>query len=1385
MKKRLLALLLSVSLAAGSSVISYASDYEPLITEDVTELSSEAKVSADDENTDEITTDSTTEDLSAEELLLEELSEEELSQEDFSEELLQEEFSEEDANNYEVSEYPIIGSGYMEIENAPNIVNPDMSGSYSPREEGCLGHTQASNDYSSLSSYKTSGLPALRNQSPWGTCWAHAAIALAEINLIKQGIYSSGNIDLSEFHLAYFSYNSVSDPLGGTAGDSNKFKGSTHILNRGGNLQLAQNVLASWVGAADESTAPYPTSESAYKALSSSIAYTDKAHLTDYLIGSVASDKNSISSVKNLIYNYGAVNIGVCADESYYDSTHNSVYTPVNVSQNHDIVLVGWDDNFSRNNFITKAPGDGAWIVRNSWKTASSSANSFRGYYYLSYYDKSISGAAISFVFKKNSNYDHNYQYDGGMQTGTESSAAAAANVFTTKGNEDLTAVSFYAPTPASSYDIKIYTHKSSTVTNPENGTLVGSASGQTTYTGYYTVDLTSPIYLAAGTTFAVVITLKQNGVNAGYGYESAVHSSNWYDVTTSAKAYQSLCKYSSGWQDFGSKTKGNLRIKAFTKDAKAKTVDATKVTFDKVSNEAISLDVNAKTTVTATVLPENATNKAITWSTGNKNVAAISASGNSVTIQGVSSGSTTVTASVNSGKLKASFTVNVVQKLGSLSVTGASSLTKGDTAQYTVTPVPSSYKLGTVTWKSSNTSVLTVNSSGKATCLSAGKARITATSEGISAYIDVTCVEPEPEPEPVPMEPEPEPEPSEPAPSTPTEDWGDIISEDQKLFASVKDVPDKVWIAGQSDTPYTAGPITFDDLRVYDCKKRLTIDKDVTIKYSNNTAVSTATSKAKITVTGIGNFKGSTAFYFSILPLDISKAKLADISLEYNGKVQKSNTKVLYKIGDTYYALVKGTDYTCDYSLVKADPGTYKVTITGKGTYTGTTSFNEIIFEPDSKINIAKLSFRAITVQKATGKEIRPEVVVTDTANNYVLTSKDMSVEYYNNINPGTATIIIKGKGNVYTGSKTMTFRIKATSIAKAKADISPMSYTGNALSPSYTLTITSAQTKEPVTLVKGKDYTAEISGNVNAGKGTITFKGIGKYTGTCTKTFKITPCDFTLGSVSLKSGNRSSSSQEASLGSFTYTKGGVQPSLSLSYKGQSLVNGRDYTVKYINNKAVGQTGAKQPKLVVTGKGNFKGSFTRTFTIKPSSLSKTTMSIDDVVYVGKSGICKPTISIYDTNGAKLTAGTDYDKTFKFTYTDGNYKKKGGVVDSKDIIPAGTKITITVTGKGGYAGTTKSANFTYVNRSLNNATVKLRNPSVVYTGKAVSVSTSDFTVASGKDVWPTGAYKIASITPATDTGVVKVTLKGVGKYNGEYYGGQKTVSFKITAKPIG
>ena len=54
---------------------------------------------------------------------------------------------------------------------------------------------------------------------------------------------------------------------------------------------------------------------------------------------------------------------------------------------NHAVTIVGWDDNYSKDNFLITPPGDGAWIVKNSWVSEWGD----NGYMYVSYYDGSLS----------------------------------------------------------------------------------------------------------------------------------------------------------------------------------------------------------------------------------------------------------------------------------------------------------------------------------------------------------------------------------------------------------------------------------------------------------------------------------------------------------------------------------------------------------------------------------------------------------------------------------------------------------------------------------------------------------------------------------------------------------------------------------------------------------------------------------------------------------------------------------------------------------------------------------------------------------------------------------------------------------------------------------
>ena len=87
---------------------------------------------------------------------------------------------------------------------------------------------------------------------------------MGEFDLINDSLNGNGefdsNTDLSELQLAYFTYNSVVDPLGGTEGDSAKYyneNATESYLNYGGNYEMASRRLAQWYGPVNESLVPY------------------------------------------------------------------------------------------------------------------------------------------------------------------------------------------------------------------------------------------------------------------------------------------------------------------------------------------------------------------------------------------------------------------------------------------------------------------------------------------------------------------------------------------------------------------------------------------------------------------------------------------------------------------------------------------------------------------------------------------------------------------------------------------------------------------------------------------------------------------------------------------------------------------------------------------------------------------------------------------------------------------------------------------------------------------------------------------------------------------------------------------------------------------------
>ena len=162
--------------------------------------------------------------------------------------------------------------------------------------------------------------------------------------------------------------------------------------------------------------------------------------------------------------------------------------------------------------------------------------------------------------------------------------------------------------------------------------------------------------------------------------------------------------------------------------------------------NAAASVEKGKTTTLSATVAPENATDKSVTWSSNNEGVATVNAG----VVTGVSAGKATITAAA--GGFSASCEVTVTEPAPAvIAVTGISispaataSVEKGKTTTLSATIVPENATDKSVTWSSNSEAVATVNA-GVVTGVSAGKATITATAGGFSASCEVTVTEPAP----------------------------------------------------------------------------------------------------------------------------------------------------------------------------------------------------------------------------------------------------------------------------------------------------------------------------------------------------------------------------------------------------------------------------------------------------------------------------------------------------------------------------------------------------------------------------------------------------------------------------------------------------------------
>jgi C1A family cysteine protease len=396
----------------------------------------------------------------------------------------------------------------------------------------------------------------IRNQWYTGSCWTFASLSSLETNLALANIRNKKNsskvYDYSERHMEYStSYEFLNNEV--------NTKGYNRTVGSGGSWYLAESYLASGMGAINEADMPFVNNEDeiALSEIQGKTVQTQLYDTIDFADYSEATDDSKkteiMNQIKQHIKNYGSVYARIHAKgENCYDETAGSIYCNDTTNDdsshavNHAVSIVGWDDNYSADNFPEDSKG--AWIIRNTWGTGEYTISELRqrifeyyseelaeygiysassipntllenlgytldgdmayekiandGYIYVSYDDCNIASALYGIIKATDTvNYDNIYQYDyyyPAYQYGSTSSKVLLATIFDkeTSGTEYLTQVSLYAP---ETYTCKVYVNPNGTSMEGLQAVELEAGESETFNAGYHTLEFAEPIQI--GTT--------------------------------------------------------------------------------------------------------------------------------------------------------------------------------------------------------------------------------------------------------------------------------------------------------------------------------------------------------------------------------------------------------------------------------------------------------------------------------------------------------------------------------------------------------------------------------------------------------------------------------------------------------------------------------------------------------------------------------------------------------------------------------------------------------------------------------------------------------------------------------------------------------------------
>lgn len=315
----------------------------------------------------------------------------------------------------------------------------------------------------------------VRNQGSYGTCWSFASLSALETALLPE-ISREFSADHMSIHNSF-----------------------SLDQRDGGEFAMSMAYLLAWQGPVTEKEDPYGDGISPD-------GLKPAVHVQEIQI----LPSKDYGAIKEAVFLYGGVQsslytslTGSDSRSAFYNEENSSYCYQGDQIFNHDVVIVGWDDEYPKENFQMEPGGDGAFLCVSSWGEDFGD----EGYFYVSYYDSNIGRNGLVYTgIEPSDNYGSIYQSDlcGWVgQVGYGEETAYGAGVYEAEEGEFLRAAGFYATGGATSYEISVVHHMEGEESLQNRKTV---ASGTVRYSGFYTIPLRSPEWLEKGERFALVL---------------------------------------------------------------------------------------------------------------------------------------------------------------------------------------------------------------------------------------------------------------------------------------------------------------------------------------------------------------------------------------------------------------------------------------------------------------------------------------------------------------------------------------------------------------------------------------------------------------------------------------------------------------------------------------------------------------------------------------------------------------------------------------------------------------------------------------------------------------------------------------------------------------